>query len=230
MKNIMLFLLTLISFSSIGQRDDEEAIKQIFDKALLNGKSYTWLQYLSTEVGSRLSGSPGAAAGVEWSRHELENIADSVWLQPIMVPHWIRGQKEIARIINSKKLGTLEVKVCALGNSIGTGPEGVIGGVVEVKSFDELKQLGEKNVRGKIVFFNRPMDPTKIRTFLAYVGAVDQRGYGASEAAKYGAIGVIVRSMGLNLEDYPHTGDAAGIHRILRRFLPLLSARKTQNC
>jgi carboxypeptidase Q len=50
------------------------------------------------------------------------------------------------------------------------------------------------------------MDPTKIQTFAAYGGAVDQRGSGASEAAKYGAIGVIVRSMGINPEDYPHTG------------------------
>ena len=130
---------------------------------------------------------------------------DSVWLQPVMVPHWVRGEKEIGRI-SFKKCGTVAVNVCALGGSIGTGPSGISANVVEVKSFDELKALGNKGVQGKIVFFNRPMDPTKINTFAGYGGAVDQRGNGASEAAKYGAIAVLVRSMGSNLEDYPHTG------------------------
>ncbi len=200
---IPLFLFLIVAHA---QTKDESAIKQIFDEALTRGKSYQWLEYLSTKVGARLSGSPGAAAGVEWSRHEMENYADSVWLQPVMVPHWVRGQKEIGRVVNSKKMGTVEMNVCALGGSVGTGPAGLVGSMVEVKNFDELKQLGEKNIKGKIVFFNRAMDATKISTFAAYAGAVDQRGSGASEAAKYGAIGVVVRSMGSNLEDYPHTG------------------------
>lgn len=206
MKRNLLFVFTLITMMAQGQTQDESAIKQIFDKALVDGKSYAWLHYLTTAVGARLSGSPGAAAGVEWSRHELESVADSVWLQPVMVPHWIRGQKEIGRILNTKKSGPIEVNVCALGSSVGTGPAGVTGTVVEVKSFDELKQLGERYVKGKIVFFNRPMDVKSVDAFAAYGGAVEQRGYGPSEAAKYGAIGVIVRSMGLNPEDYPHTG------------------------
>lgn len=207
MKKVLLIVsFLLFVFAATAQSQDETTIKQFFDKALTEGKSYQWLEYLSTKVGSRLSGSPGAAAGVEWTRHEMENYADSVWLQPVMVPHWVRGQKEIGRVVNSKKMGTVEMNVCALGGSVGTGPSGISGNIVEVKDFDELKQLGEKNIKGKIVFFNRPMDATKISTFAAYGGAVNQRGSGASEAAKYGAIGVVVRSMGSNLEDYPHTG------------------------
>jgi hypothetical protein len=207
MKKVLLTLsLFLFAMAAMAQTQDESTIKQLFDNALTKGKSYSWLEYLSTNVGPRLSGSPGAAAGVEYTRHEMENFADTVWLQPVMVPHWIRGQKEIGRVVNSKKMGTVEMNVCALGGSVGTGPSGIAGNIVEVKDFDELKQLGEKNIKGKIVFFNRPMDPTKISTFAAYGGAVNQRGSGPSEAAKYGAIGVIVRSMGSNLEDYPHTG------------------------
>lgn len=201
-----------------AQSQDESALRQIFDKALAEGQSYQMLEHLTTRVGSRLSGSPGAAAAVEWSRNIMEAYGfDSVWLQPVMVPHWVRGQKEIARIVNSKKMGTVELNVCALGNSVGTGPSGLVAGIIEVRSFDELKELGEKNIKGKIVFFNRPMDRTKIQAFEAYGGAVDQRSSGASEAAKYGAIGVIVRSMGLNLEEYPHTGSltyAANIPKI----------------
>jgi hypothetical protein len=164
------------------------------------------LEHLAVKIGPRLSGSPGAAAAVEWSRHVMKEYEfDSVWLQPVMVPHWVRGQKEEGRIVNSKKMGTVSVNICALGGSIGTGPGGIAAQVVEVKTFDELKQLGN-SVKGKIVFFNRPMDPTKINTFVAYSGANNQRSSGASEAAKYGAVAVVVRSLGSNIEDYPHTG------------------------
>jgi hypothetical protein len=70
----------------------------------------------------------------------------------------------------------------------------------------ELSELGREQVEGKIVFYNRPMDPKKIQTFEAYGGCVDQRYSGAEEAGKYGAVAVIVRSMNLRLDDYPHTG------------------------
>jgi carboxypeptidase Q len=207
MNKILLLTFLIFSTASFAQQADETTVRTIFDESLKNGKSYPLLEQLTKKIGSRLSGSPGAAAAVEWSRHVMEDFDfDSVWLQPVMVPHWVRGQKEIGRIVNSKKMGTVEVNVCSLGGSIGTGPDGISTKVVEVKSFEELAQLGAKNVQGKIIFFNRPMDPTQINTFAAYSGAVNQRGSGASEAAKFGAVAVIVRSMGLNVEEYPHTG------------------------
>lgn len=208
MKNSTILLFLLFSTGQLlAQTTDEATIRRIYDEALSNGKSYEMIEYLTTKIGPRLSGSPGVAAAVEWSRDIMEEFGfDTVYLQPVMVPHWVRGEKEMARIINSKKMGTVDLTVCALGNSAGTGPSGITANVVEVKNFDELRILGEAKIKGKIVFFNRPMDPTKIHAFTAYGGAVNQRGLGASEAAKYGAIGVIVRSMGLNQEDYPHTG------------------------
>ena len=195
-----LIFCSCLSIPSFAQ--DEDAIRQIFDKELHEGQSYQRLVELSTKIGHRLSGSPGAVMAVDWGKRELENVADSVWLQPVMVPRWVRGQKEIARVKKSRS----EFNVCALGGSVGTGPQGITAGVVEVKTLEELKRFGESNIRGKIVFFNRPMDPARIHTFSAYGGAVNQRGSGPSEAARYGAVGVVVRSMGLNQEDYPHTG------------------------
>ena len=208
MKRVLLLLLAgSITFAHAQTAQDSEGIKEIFDEALKHGKSYEMLNELCTKIGPRLSGSPGAAAAVEWSRHMMEKYDfDSVWLQPVMVPHWVRGEKEIARILNTKKMGMVNLTICALGGSPGTGPSGITSQIIEVKSIDELKQLGTKVAQGKIIFFNRPMDPTKINTFEAYGGAVDQRGSGAVEAAKLGAAAVIVRSMGVNLEDYPHTG------------------------
>jgi len=185
---------------------DENTIRVLFDAALAKGESYQMLEHLTGRIGPRLSGSPGAAAAVEWARHVMQEYGfDSVWLQPVMVPHWVRGQKEEGRIVNSKKMGTVQVNISALGGSAGTGPSGIAASIVEVKDFEELKRISG-SVKGKIVFFNRPMDPTKINTFTAYSGAVNQRGSGASEAARYGAVAVVVRSMGSNVEDYPHTG------------------------
>ena len=215
-KIILPLCLLLTSLIGHAQHQDDQAIKKIFDTALTRGQSYSMLKYLSETIGPRLSGSAGAAAGVEWGKQTMENAGfDSVWLQPVMVPHWVRGQKEIARIVNSKKRGTIEMNICALGGSIGTGPAGILSSVLEVKSFEDLKKLGAKNITGKIIFFNRSMDATLIRTFDAYGGAVDQRVNGAREAAKYGAAAVVVRSMSLDAEDYPHTGtmryDSSGV-------------------
>lgn len=227
-KSICFFSSMLVSLAAFAQSPDEGTIKQLFDEALSKGKSYEMLYDLSVNIGPRLSGSPGAAASVEWSRHVMEDFGfDSVWLQPVMVPHWIRGMKEIGRI-NSKKMGTVEVNVCSLGGSVGTGPSGIAANVIEVKSFDELKSLGTKGVQGKIVFFNRPMDPTKINTFAAYGGAVEQRANGASEAAKYGAVAVLVRSMGSNLEDYPHTGSMRYAPNIVKIPALAISTRQAE--
>lgn len=201
---LLLICVYQIAFSQQPAHDSN--IKAIFDLELTQGQSYQMLEYLSLKIGARLSGSPGAAAAVDWTRHTMEDFADTVWLQPVKVPHWVRGQQEIARVINSKKQGTVPLNICALGGSVGTGPSGITAEVIEVKNFDELRALGTKNVQGKIVFFNRPFDQTKVNTFAAYGGAVDQRAMGPSEAAKLGAIGVVVRSMASAIEDYPHTG------------------------
>lgn len=207
------FLSVLLTFRSAGQpastNEDALFMKRIHDVALTQGQSYNWLRHLTKNIGHRLSGSPGAAAAVEYTRQVLDTLGlDSVWLQPSMVPHWSRGEKEIVRIANSA-MGSKDLNALALGNSVGTGREGISAEVIEVKSFDELRKLGQEKVNGKIVFFNRAFDATLLNTFQAYGGAVEQRGQGASEAAKYGAVAVVVRSMSSGLTDTPHTG---GIH------------------
>jgi hypothetical protein len=122
-----------------------------------------------------------------------------------MVPKWVRGTAEFA-YIESEPGNTNNVPVCALGGSVGTPRGGLKAGVVEVRGIEELENLGREAIEGKIVFFNRPMDPALINTFESYSGCVDQRYSGAEQAARFGAVGVIVRSMTLRLDDYPHTG------------------------
>jgi hypothetical protein len=129
---------------------------------------------------------------------------DRVYLQDVMVSHWVRGEKEKASFKWVK--GKQAIPICALGGSVGTGKKGIKAPVVEVHTFEELQQLGREKVTGKVVFFNRPMNPAYTEAFLAYRDAVNQRSSGAIEAAKLGAVGVIVRSMNLALDDFPHTG------------------------
>ena len=204
MKKII--LLTTFLFFNITHSQDDQIIKNIFDTGFTKSKAYSWLDYLSNEIGGRLSGSYEADLAVKWSKNELEKLNfDKVWLQPVMVPRWVRGPKEFA-LIETEPGVTFDVPVAALGGSVATPSVGIKSNVIEVMSLEELEKLGKEKIDGKIVFFNRPMNPTFITTFTAYGTAVDQRALGAMEASKYGAIGVIVRSMTLRTDDYPHTG------------------------
>lgn len=205
MKQLIFFFSILISLNLSAQTDADN-IKKIYSNSLTNGKSYEWLDHLSTQIGSRLSGSLGAERAVEYTKEELEKLGlDKVWLQPVMVPKWVRGAPEFAYIETSPGV-TTPINICALGGSIATPNGGVKAHVIEVKSLAELATLGEANIKGKIVFYNRPMQADLINTFEAYGGCVDQRYAGAMEAGKYGAVGVIVRSMNLRMDDFPHTG------------------------
>ena len=122
-----------------------------------------------------MSGSPEAAMAVKWGEKVMKEAGlDSVWLQPAMVPHWVRGEKEVAYYISNGK--KVDLAVAALGGSIATPKNGITAEVIEVKSIKEAEALGEK-AKGKIIFFNRPFDDTLINTFSAYGGCVGQRVY-----------------------------------------------------
>ncbi|RXR23433.1 M28 family peptidase [Flavobacterium stagni] len=200
-----LSLALLLAIQSLTAQTDAEMLDRIHKTALTQGHCYQWLDDLSNKVGARLSGSEGAAKGVKYTQEQLNQLGlDKVYLQEVMVPKWERGEKEVAYLNLGKK--RLDLSICALGMSVATPKNGLEAQVIEVKSLDELKALGADKVKGKIIFFNRPMDPEQIETFRAYGGCVDQRSSGAREAGKLGAVGVIVRSMNLRLDDLPHTG------------------------
>jgi len=205
MKKIYVVFLLIIS-QTFAQTEDEKQIRQIYDAALTDGQAYNWLNYLSNQIGGRLSGSVQAQQAVDYTKAQMDSLGlDKVWLQPVMVPKWVRGTPEFAYMETSPGV-TTNLPICALGGSIPTYGRGVKANVVEVQSLEELKTLGKEKISGKIVFFNRPMDPTKVNTFEAYSGAGDQRRSGAAEAGKYEALGVIVRSLNLRQDDYPHAG------------------------
>jgi len=207
MRNFISLLVIVFCFSVVlNAQEAEKTIKAFFDEALTDKTAYKNLEILCKNYKGRKTGSEQAAAAVDYTFQLMKNMnLDRVEKQPVQVPCWDRGEKEVANI-QSGKNGKKEVPVSALGMSVGTGDAGLTANVVEVHDFIELEKLGRKNIEGKIVFFNRPMDPTLINTFAAYGGAANQRTQGASEAAKYGAVGVVVRSLTTSQDDYPHTG------------------------
>lgn len=204
MKKTSLFILL---FSSIiySQSNDQKMLKDIYTLSLTNSKCYSWLDDLSNKIGSRLSGSAGAENGVNYTKQQLETLGlDKVYLQEVMVPKWVRGEKETAYILDGKS--KVNVAICALGGSVATDKKGLTAEIIEVHSLKEVEALGEEKIKGKIVFYNRPMEEFNIDAFKSYSNCADQRYSGAKTAAKYGAVGTIVRSMNLRLDNFPHTG------------------------
>jgi carboxypeptidase Q len=208
MKKIWLGLL-LIANGALAQTDDSILIKKISDEILVRGKAYENLRVLCKTVGARLSGSQQMYQAEEWGVAALKQAgATKVYLQECMVPYWIRGGKDIAWI-NYKDAAGKPVKesldVLALGNSLGSGKNGVKASVILINNFDELEKRKDE-LKGKIVFYNYPFNPSYVQTFKAYGESGIYRRTGPSRAAKYGAVAVVIRSMSGSTDNNPHTG------------------------
>lgn len=201
------------NLASAQYKTDSITIKKIYNEELSNGRAYEDLRYLCKNIGARISGSKQAQKAVEWSKSLMESYGfDTVYLQQVMVPNWKRGkEKELyVREFNpnprvKSPVANRKIKMVALGGSVGTNGK-MNGELVEVKSMEELRNLSREKAQGKIVFINLPMDPLNIFTFYSYGGCVVQRVYGADEASKLGAKGVIIRSCTMAHDDHPHTG------------------------
>ena len=189
--------------------NDSAFIKMIADNVLTSRASYNNLYYLTKKIGGRLAGSPQMVMAEQWGAKALKEAgADTVVLQQCMVPHWVRGGKDKASISfkdDKDKKQTVSINVLAIGNSMGTGAQGISAPLIRVNNFNELEKRKEE-VKGKIVFYNVPFEETFIETFRAYGKNVIYRGDGASRAAKYGAAAVLVRSMTHAMDNNPHTG------------------------
>jgi len=216
-KLLPVLLFSVVCTTVFGQKEDSTLIKRISDEILTNGKAYENLHHLTKKIGARLAGSQGMVKSEQWGLKVMqESGADKAWMQECMVPHWVRGGKDSARtsfIPSATKMigGNSSIKVnfnldvIALGNSVGTGGKNLTAEMIVINSFDELEKSKDE-IKDKIVFYNYKFNPTYVNTFLSYRDAGQYRGQGPSRAAKYGAKGVIVRSMSHAADNNPHTG------------------------
>jgi len=205
MKKLILLLAISFCLTANAQQSDSLIIAKIVNQSLTNSECYPRLKYLCKNIGPRLSGSLNGEKAVEYVNQLCtDQKLDTTYLQPVTVPHWVRGQKEQAYYkVNGKKT---DVDICALGGSIATPKKGLSANVIEVYDFEEIKKLGREKIEGKIVFMNHPMKDSYVHTFDAYGEAAKYRWATAQTAAQYGAIGVVVRSMTLAMDNNPHTG------------------------
>ncbi len=211
---------------------DQETLRaratQLIDLGLEDRQAWELLVELCTQAPKRLAGSPGFEKAVDWGFDAMMRIGlQNVRREAVMVPRWVRGDVEQLsfRFADGSED---EVPVTALGGSIATGPAGISAEVVECYGLEALAEAGEK-VRGKIVFLSKPMRATARTTGRAYGEAVGQRIRGAKEAAKYGAVGVIVRSMSTAKDDLPHTGAMGyedGVEKIPAAAIGVLSSER----
>lgn len=202
----LLLFQARVGFAADGPGIDSLFVQNLLQAGLKDNSAYTLLSELVTRAPHRLGGSAGAQKAVGLAMRMMDSLGfQQVHAETVMVPYWLRGSRESAVILQGGRKGGRAVNVCALGGSIATPRGGITAEVLEVRSFEELARLGDA-AKGKIVFFNRPMDPTKLHTFEAYGGAVDQRAGGAVHAAMAGGLAALVRSMTLAHDRVPHTG------------------------
>jgi len=211
MRPLLFLCLTVLALRAAPPAGPEAALQAIYREALVNGRAYDQLAELVTRHPGRLAGSKALEEAVIWSEHTLTALGlDRVYKQEVMVPHWERGAPETVRLLAENPGGAaIGLTALALGGSVATPAEGITAEVIEVRSLDELAALGPEKIAGKIVFFNRPMDPALPNPWDGYRGAVDQRSRGPRAAAEFGAVAALVRSLTLAHDDVPHAGNTA---------------------
>lgn len=206
MRTRLLALILIFTSSIAYAQEDSLMIRKLSNDIMLNGTCYSNLRVLCKQIGHRLSGSPQAVKAVEWGQRCLEQAgADRVWLQPVNVPRWVRGEEHL-KLNFSGSNGYKEIPMLSIGNSIGTDGKVLEAQVIMVKDINEFNALPESEVKGKIIFFNYRFRQDFISTFEGYGDAVKYRGLAPNVASPKGAVATIIRSVSTGVDDYAHTG------------------------
>jgi carboxypeptidase Q len=215
----LIFLLTLLFVADDSWLDSYRApASRIIAEATANDDAWQRLALMTDTFGPRLSGSPALEETLRWAAAEMKKDFDDVRLDPVKVPHWVRGSESLE--IVTPHAGRLAM--LGLGNSVGTGGAPVEAEVLVVKSFADLDAHATQ-ARGRIVLFNVP--------YSTYGETVQYRGAGPSRAAAHGAVAALVRSVGLPGLRTPHTGSlryAQGQPRIPAAAIPGEDADRLQ--
>jgi Zn-dependent M28 family amino/carboxypeptidase len=191
--------------------NDVATLSKIRDAVMQSNYAYERTEDLTDLVGARLSGSKGAEAAVRQVAEEMRKLGAKVTLQPVKVPHWVRGAETAELVAYAGRPDGISQRVvlAALGGSGATPAKGITAEVLVVHSFDELKARSPAEVKGKIVLFDVPFDQLMANAGLAgpaYGQAVAYRGAGPRTAAEMGAAAALVRAVGGAAYRIPHAG------------------------
>jgi hypothetical protein len=152
--------------------------------------------------GHRITGSAALQNALAWAADQMRDDGlDDVRLEPVDVPHWVRGT-ERARIVRPVDR---PMAILGLGGSVGT--HGRLSAPLAV--FESLDDLRSSSARldGRIAFVNHRLPPfDDEHDDPGYGKGVQARLHAASEAAKRGALAVLVRSVTAVSLRTPHTG------------------------
>jgi carboxypeptidase Q len=171
-----------------------EPAARLIGEALSDTFAWRRLAELTDTFGHRLSGTPQLNGAIQWAAEEMKRDGlENVHTERVMVPRWVRG-RESAEIVEPARHA---IVMLGLGDSVGTPAEGIQADVLIVRSFAELEARGAQ-MKGRIVLINAP--------FTTYEDTRPFRSNGPSRAARFGAVAVLVRSVGPPGLRLPHTG------------------------
>ncbi|HTO15024.1 MAG TPA: M28 family peptidase [Edaphocola sp.] len=184
---------------------DSLVINNITENALLHSPAYESLKVLCKDIGHRLSGSAAKVKANQWAIQALYRAgADTVWLQPVLVPKWERGKESmVVRTATGKKIS---LKMISLGNSEGTNGKLLTAPIIVFQSLDDLKEAKPEDIKGKVVFLNSGLPQKHITTFDGYGESFMNRYLGPNIASEKGAVAYVMRSLSTGIDDYAHTG------------------------
>jgi hypothetical protein len=178
-----------------------ETAASLRDMALAGTDAYSIVRSLTVEVGPRPAGSEGDRAAVAWALSQLHELEfDAVRAEEVTVPHWERGSADVSIVEPYAQ----SLTAVALGGSVGTDDVGIEAPVLAVADLEELIALPDRVVRGTIVYFSKRM--ARSRDGSGYVEAVRPRKSGPVEAARRGAVAMLMRSAGTSISRFGHTG------------------------
>src|SRR6185437_2600603 len=133
----------------------EDADQKIDAEVKAHSELVKNLEYLTTEIGARLTGSPQMNRASEWTLQRFKNYGVDAHLETTEIPHaWTRGQDtaEITAPIQKS------VEIRSLGWSKAT--EGAISGSVLFLNVDDPKELDKYKgkLKGAILLTRKPAE------------------------------------------------------------------------
>jgi len=178
-----------------------EPVGRIIAAAHADRGAYQKLAHLTDRIGNRLSGSPALDRAIAWAAQAMKDDGHDVHTEKVMVPHWVRGA-EAAELTQPV---ARPLHVLGLGGTVATPKAGITAPVVVVHDWAEL-DAKQAQVKGAIVLYDVAMPKWTEDKGSGYGETVQYRGAGASRAAKYGAVAILMRSVTAHSLRTPHTG------------------------